>query len=561
MSSGDLGDFLATLTGQGKPETVGPATKKIKVVRKQTGLSEVSKQTDETELEMFGLTDLNKFEHCARTLQKAIRMIVDEAPDLNMLKKVAKNKSLDEFARQEINDNLLLHMVCELKTRYSTGKLGFFDEILQSKSLVKDDSTVEPSVHSAPSSHSSHFMNEGSKSPSPSVGKTYDASLDSDTPPNGPPNTNIPELNTSLNQLPPLPKIHSNVLHKRVFSHKSLSANKTYLAEEEIVSQHNERLEFLGDSVLNYVATLLLYERFPYAKEGFMSFWRSNLVCNKTLAAFSYSYKFDALLRSKVEAPSLITGRQKIFADIFEAYIGAVAIDRQYDLKEIEEWLGELMAPMLASAEVELKKNAPINKDAKTQLYSLIGSAMMHPVYKVTGHSTSFNGAFVVQCMMGEEVLGKGSAPNLKDAGLRAAMNALSNKKLVDKYVRLRLDTDRTSSVVKASSTATDGDGKTDVAPDGGKGTKFPLVADQSVVGNKFAKNEVYAYFNQNLGVNPEYKSIYQEEEKRYLCELKVKDTTLAIVYDSSKKNGESRAAALILLKKHLLHDMMNEIL
>lgn len=538
--SAELNDFLATLTGQDRSSDMAPEPKKRKVEDPTT-------VDDSEELEMFGLSSLNKYEHCARALQKAIRTIVEEAPSSKLLRKVAKSKSLDKFAKQEIEENKLLHLVCDLKSQYSKGKLKFFDDILNTQFKAENLSDLKQGLSVSDKKQKTDVKNAPSGEKSSSNGS----------------NSSTTKASGSVtNDLPPLPVIQNELLHKRVFSHKSLSANKTYLAEEEIVGSHNERLEFLGDSVLNYVTTLILYERFPHEKEGFMSSWRSNLVCNKTLAEFSARYNFNKMLRSKVEASAFITGGQKISADIFEAYIGALAIDRNYELREIMDWLRLLMASKLDAAEVEAKKNTPINKDAKTQLYSLVGSAQMHPTYKVSGHSNTFNGVYSVQCVMGDEVLGVGSATNLRDAGLRAAMEALSKRSQIDKFVKLRLETDRSLSVVKSTqpedehSINSAESAKTTISS-----SEFPLVADKSVIPNKFAKNEAYAYFSKNLGVNPEYKSVYQDDEKRYMCQLLVKDVILAIAYDSSKKNAESRVAALILQKKHLLREMMNQLI
>lgn len=540
LNSADLNDFLATLTGKEKSSTTEPDLKKRKIEDGATDL-------DPKDLEMFGLSNLNKYEHCARALQKAIRTIVEEAPTSKLLRKVAKSKSLDKFARQDVKENQLLHLVCDLKSQYSKGKLKCFDDILNTNFKVE---ALTDKVHE-------QTLSDKEDTDETTDNKSKQKTSQSDSKPAKPVSSATLKIGP-----PPLPKIHNQHLHKRVFSHKSLNANKTYLAEDEIVVSHNERLEFLGDSVLNYVTTLLLYERFPYVKEGFMSTWRSNLVCNKTLAEFSSLYKFNTMLRSRVETSALVTGGQKINADIFEAYIGALAMDRNYELREIIDWLRELMASRLDAAEVAAKKNTPINKDAKTQLYSLIGSALVHPTYKVTAHSTTFNGVFSVECVMGNEVLGVGSAPNLKDAGLRAAMDALSKKSKLDKFVKLRLETDRSISVVKGAPSEKEPPLDVSKSESGSNSTSdFPLIADQSIIPNKFAKNEVYAYFSQNLGVNPEYTSVYQDNEKRYMCELKVKEVTLAIAYDSSKKNAESRAAALILQKKHMLREMMNQII
>ncbi|WPK26006.1 hypothetical protein PUMCH_003349 [Australozyma saopauloensis] len=532
LDPANLKDFLATLTGQ----EVVPA-KSNKKMKLDPSVS--SQPTLDSE---FGLGNLNKLEHCARTLQKAIRTIVDEAPDLSKLEELKNSKDLDQFAAQDIKENHLLHLICDLKTQYQKGNLKVFDRILENKffNSASLDTTSDTYPHKTPSGRKQNENSSASTKEYSSLSKPRKH-----------------KSSSSSSGLPDLPEIYNPRLHSRVFSHKSMNANKTYLAEEEIILLNNERLEFLGDSVLHFVTTRILYDRFPLVNEGFLSTWRATLVCNKTLAEWSTKYGFDGKLRSKVDNSAFITGKQKITADIFEAYVGALAIDRDYDLMPIKDWLTQLMAPILAKAEVELKKNSPINKDAKSQLYSLIGSALMHPSYKVTSEASTFNGAFSVECCMGDDVLGSGTASNLKDAGLRAAMNALSHKDKIEKYVRMRLQTDRSVSRIKSSDSSAD--------PTAGSGTsqpqeksKFPLVADKTVLGNKFAKNEVYAFLNQAVGVKPDYKSSYDSENKRYICEFKILDVTLAIAYDTSKKNAESRAATMILQNKHLLQEMMN---
>lgn len=540
LKGDDLEAFLAALSKQGANNLPEPASKK----RKHQHLNLSDREAEE--MKAFELSNLNRLEHCAHILQKAVTTIIEEAPDLLMLQRVIKNENIDQLTRQDIEENPLLHMVCELKSQYLEGNLKDFDRIVKKRYantqetglIIRQDEGRTLTALLETTNHHDEFGNQSAKE-STVKSQSYTSKA-------------------QMLETPPLPPLSDKALYKRVFSHKSMSAHKTYLAEEELVLLNYERLEFLGDAVLNYVTTLILYDRFPFAKEGFMSRWRSSLVCNKILAEFSTRYNFDSMIRSRISHDALNMGRQKVYADIFEAYVGALAKDRKYGLSDIKDWLTELMAPSLAMAEVELRQNTPINKEAKTQLYSLIGSALMHPAYRVTASSSTFNGVFSVQCVMGDEVLGKGSASNLKEAGLRAAMDALKKKHLIDKYVKLRLETDRSKSVIKDTSS--------EISEKAGErialfGPKFPLVADKSVIGNKFAKNEVYAYFSQNMGVNPEYNSTYDNEEKRYVCELRVKDIVFAIACDVSKKNAESRAAALILQNKHLLPDMMNSLI
>lgn len=517
MSELQRDGFLSTLADAVASDSDTP------VPAKKQKLALPLPQASPTPSPSFGYTEINKLEHCARILQKSIRTVIEDSPDVDTLASLTNDPTVEKFARQEIQANTLLHLVAKLKTLYEKGQLPIFDDIQEGRIVVQEKR------------------------------KPVDKSqLGAGLELYGEPDTSDDVTTTSSAGLPPLPVIKDPHLRARVFQHKSTSANKTYLDEQEIVLAHNERLEFLGDSVLNTLVTYILYRRFPYANEGNLSKIRSLLVSNKTLAEFSNAYGFDQSLHSKIDENSLRTGKQKIHADIFEAYLGALAMERGYDLAEVEAWLNELMADKIAIAAHELKKLTPINKDAKTELYSLVGTASLHPEYKVVENGNGVHTPYKVHCIMEDDILGTGEAPGLKEAGLRAAMAALKNKALLEKYGRRRLETDRSVSVVRCEN------GTDETTPQ--STSKLPLVADRLVLANKFAKNEVYAYFGKNLGLNPEYVLSFETENKRYKAELKVKETVIALAYDTSKKNAMSRAATVVLENKDILHDIVSWI-
>ncbi|KAF7582116.1 Ribonuclease III domain family protein [Clavispora lusitaniae] len=517
----DLKNFLNTLTKAAtQPSEALPAPN----ARKKMKTSEDSS----LETSVFGYTDINKFEHCARSLQKNVRIIVEEAPDSSKLEEYAQDNSVDKFARQEIQSNGLLHLVAKLKTLYEDNQMQIFDDILENKITIGSKRTRSQISTGDTETDDQDFTSKV---------------LSEDD-----------ELVAKDSSLPPLPKIRNAHLRARVFQHKSTSANKTYLAEQEIVSSHNERLEFLGDSVLNTLVTFILYEKFPFANEGLLSQIRSSLVSNKTLAEFSTQYGFDQSLRCKVDESALRNGKQKIFADIFEAYVGALAMERGFDMNEVQQWLKTLMASKLSEADLAIKKATPINKDAKTELYSLVGTASLHPIYKVVQNGNGVQSLFKVQCVMEDNVLGEGVAPGLRDAGLRAAMAALKNKPMLEKYGRRRLETDRSISVVSGEA----GESKSD-APETNT-AEFPLIAGSHVFANKFAKNEAYAFFGRTLGLTPEYAVSFDAENNRYKAELKVKEKVVSVAYDASKKNAMSRAATVLLENKEKLNALLNYI-
>lgn len=508
MTGSGFNDFLTSLKEAADAEAESP------IPLKKRKASPASRQEASDAL---GYADINKLEHCTRLLQKNIRQIIEEAPSVEQLNKLIHDPSLSTFTRQEMQGNSLLHLLAKLKTLYDKKQLPIFDEIVDNK--------LEINGNRKPADKTKIAVVEKSE-------REEDTEFSSDS-------------------LPQLPKIKDPGLRNRVFQHKSTSANKTYLEEQEIVLAHNERLEFLGDSVLNTLVTTILYEKFPYANEGVLSQTRSLLVNNKTLAEFSTAYGFDQLLRCNVDEDSLRSGKQKVYADVFEAYLGALAMERGFDLAEVEQWLKKLMRHKIEEAAMEMKKLVPINKDAKTELYSLVGTASFHPTYKVVENGNGVNSPYKVHCLMGDDILGEGAAPGLKDAGLRAAMAALKNRPLLEKYGRQRLETDRSLSVIKPN---TNGEAPAQ------QSSEIPFLADKSIIANKFAKNELYAYFGKQLGLTPEYSVVADPENKRYKVELRVKETVIAVAYDASKKNAMSRAATVVLENKDKMNNILNWI-
>lgn len=484
MSKTGLNDFLNTLVDAAQ----GNGSQK----RRKT------LPTADLESSAFGYTEVNKLEHSGRMLQKSIRQILDVAPTLSELNELANSSKVDAFAKGELENNKLVKMAASLKTKYLQHDLPIFDEIL--KELVEADDEVKPNAQAK----------EAPKNQAP-----------------------LEVTNTQSNDIIPLPEIRSAPLKARVFQHKSMSANKTYLDDKEIISQHNERLEFLGDSVLNTVVTKILYQRFPFAKEGQLSQMRSTLVCNKTLAEFSQAYNFHNMLRCNIEEDQLRLGRQKVYADIFEAYLGALAMERGYKLDEVENWLRQLMEKRLRKMARELELTESVDRNAKAELYALIGSASLHPQYVVIDSGDGIGSPFKVQCVMELEVIGEGEAPNTRDAGLRAAMAALKNKAMIEKFTRKRADTDRSVSMTASNPPST---------------SEFPLVAPKTILPNKFAKNEVYAYFGKSVGLTPTYE--IKQQEDGYMAELKIKNHVISVAFDASKKNAQSRAATIVLQNK-----------
>lgn len=187
-------------------------------------------------------------------------------------------------------------------------------------------------------------------------------------------------------------------------------------------ASHNERLEFLGDSVLNCAIATLLYQRFPDIDEGDLSRVRANLVRQQTLYELAQRIELSAcMLLGEGELKSGGSRRPSILADGLEAVLGAVLMDGGFDraLAVVER----LYDPVLRNVDPHT-----LGKDAKTLLQEWLQSRKIPlPVYAVVAtHGAAHNQLFEVECAvpkLGVQALGSG-------ASRRAAEQAAAKRAL-----------------------------------------------------------------------------------------------------------------------------------
>ena len=157
---------------------------------------------------------------------------------------------------------------------------------------------------------------------------------------------------------------------------------------------HNERLEFLGDSVLNCTIAHALYETFPQLPEGTLSRMRANLVKQDTLAGIAVQLKLgDYLLLGEGELKSGGFRRPSILADALESIFGAVFLDAGFDAAR--RVVIRMFEPVIASIDPKAS-----GKDAKTQLQEwLQGKRYSLPEYKLAGtRGEAHDQVFIVTC-------------------------------------------------------------------------------------------------------------------------------------------------------------------
>jgi len=181
---------------------------------------------------------------------------------------------------------------------------------------------------------------------------------------------------------------------------------------------HNERLEFLGDSVLNCVIAALLYERFPNLPEGHLSRLRANLVNQECLSRIALSLELGNELRlGEGELKSGGFRRPSILADALEAVTGAVFLDGGYD--SAAAVLSRIFDPLLT----ELDPHT-LGKDPKTLLQELLqGRRLALPQYNVVAvQGEAHEQQFHVECVIPElDMRTSGTGPSRRSAEQSAA--------------------------------------------------------------------------------------------------------------------------------------------
>lgn len=206
----------------------------------------------------------------------------------------------------------------------------------------------------------------------------------------------------------------------------SAFTHRSYLNEHRgFELPHNERLEFLGDAVLELIATEHLYKNYDHP-EGELTNFRSALVNYKILSEIARRIGLEKyLLMSRGEAKDTGRARQVILANTIEALIGALYLDLGYEACRTfitKEILTEL--PNIITGGTYM--------DPKSKLQEIVQEKWgVTPTYGVISESgPDHDKVFVVACFMGDKELGRGEGPSKQEGEISAAENSLHNLKL-----------------------------------------------------------------------------------------------------------------------------------
>jgi ribonuclease-3 len=188
--------------------------------------------------------------------------------------------------------------------------------------------------------------------------------------------------------------------------------------------EHNERLEFLGDAVLELVVTQYLYAKYPQHNEGDLTAYRSALVNAVTLGQVADSLSFNDLLRlSKGEAKDVSRARSSILADAYEAFVGALYLDQGY--ASVENFITKTL---LGKTEEIIRKG--LYKDAKSFIQEK--AQELHgvtPSYRVLHEEgPDHDKIFRIGIYFNDECIAEGEGKSKQEAETSSARNALIKK-------------------------------------------------------------------------------------------------------------------------------------
>lgn len=201
--------------------------------------------------------------------------------------------------------------------------------------------------------------------------------------------------------------------------------HKSYVNETPDVHEHNERLEFLGDAVLELAVTDYLYRNYPDKPEGELTNWRSALVKGKNLAQVASALHLgDYLMLSNGEEMSGGRTKSYILANTMESLIGAIYMDKDYNTAN--EFILKFIIVLL---EEIIKKGLYI--DSKSRVQELAQEKLnITPRYELLKESgPDHDKIFEMGIYFVEELVGKGKGPSKQEAEQAAALKALKTKK------------------------------------------------------------------------------------------------------------------------------------
>lgn len=206
-------------------------------------------------------------------------------------------------------------------------------------------------------------------------------------------------------------------LYQLAFRHKSIA--------QEIkhgVKNSNERLEFLGDAILGAVVADLLFKKFPFKDEGFLTEMRSKIVSRENLNRLSLKIGMDQLIQASLDRNNK---SRSMCGDAFEALIGAVYLDKGYSVAQT------FITHRIIKNHVDIELLEATEKNFKSRLLEWAQKERQTILYEVMEEDAALNKQIKVRVLVGQEEKGTGIDFSKKKAEQLAAESACKNLHLL----------------------------------------------------------------------------------------------------------------------------------
>lgn len=202
-------------------------------------------------------------------------------------------------------------------------------------------------------------------------------------------------------------------LYKLAFRHKSAA---TELANNYRTS--NERLEFLGDAVLGAVVGEMLFKKYPFKDEGFLTETRSKIVNRQFLNQLARKIGLGEMIDHDARKSMGSLGQSSIYGDAFEALIGAIYLERGYD------FVRQFILKRIIKPHVDVEELVLLETNFKSKVYEYAQRNGKSVAFELVPNDGAEKRLFTVRTLIGGEEFGRGQDHNKKNAEKIAAQKA-----------------------------------------------------------------------------------------------------------------------------------------
>ncbi len=216
-----------------------------------------------------------------------------------------------------------------------------------------------------------------------------------------------------------LPKFHNKDIQFQVFTHRS------YLNESNSAKESNERMEFLGDSILSYVVSSYIYKKYPHLKEGELTNLRSILTNTETLYHVANDLRLGELLNlSKGEEAGGGRTNKSLLANTYESVVGGLYLDQGIEAAQ------QFIADTILSQIDTIIQDQGL-KDPKSHLQEILQEKYKDsPIYEIVQEEGPDHArTYTVRVSLGNRELGRGVGKSKQEAEKQAAKKALTSLK------------------------------------------------------------------------------------------------------------------------------------